>query len=169
MEGMAAPADRALFFDRHVNTFISEWLAEPILENYVRQRMRQLGVRPKLIGIIDDVESGAAFSLEDSMGGRNSRPARNPAVTKGGLNVDQGIFNPELLSSKVPSWATASLRDRIDAVIIHELFEYNCRAATTALRHRSAILRSPSTASDISPGARRILEEYRVWQLQKGR
>ena len=90
-------------------------------------------------------------------------------MTKGGVNVDPGVFNPELLAGKAPSWATASLRDRIGAAIIHELMEYNSRAATTGLRHRRAILRAPSTTAYISPGARRILEEYRAWLLQPGR
>lgn len=90
-------------------------------------------------------------------------------MTKGGVNVDPGVFNPEFLANKAPSWAAATLRDRIDAVVIHELMEYHSRAATTTVRHRSAVLRSPLTTAGIRPGARRILEEYRAWHLQHGR
>ena len=101
--------NRSLNFERHVSEFFNDWKAVPILEGYVRQRMQQRGLRPGQIGIIDDVETGAAFSLEHFVGGRNSRPAWNPAVTKGGINVDPGLFNPELLAAEAPSWATASL------------------------------------------------------------
>jgi hypothetical protein len=96
-EGMAA-YNRAQNFERHVIEFFSDWEAEPILEGYVRQRMEQLGLRPSQIGIVDDVETGSAFSLEHFMGGRNSRPAWNSTVTKGGVNVDPGVFNPERLN-----------------------------------------------------------------------
>jgi hypothetical protein len=161
--------NRAQDFERHFAEFNTEWGADAILERYVRGRMQELGVRPGQIGIIDDAENGAAFSLEHFMGGRNSRPAWNPTVTKGGVNVDRGVFNPEFLRGEAPSWARASLRDRIDAVITHELMEYNSRAATTALRHRRAILRSPLTTAEVSPGARQILTEYRAWQMQDGR
>jgi len=130
---------------------------------------QELGVRPGQIGIIDETETGGAFSMEHFMGGRNSRPAWSETVTKGGINVDPGVFNPDFLAGKAPSWAKSSLRDRIDAVIIHEFMEYTSRAATTGLRHRRAVLRSPLTEADISPGARRILEEYRAWELQQGR
>jgi hypothetical protein len=103
------------------------------------------------------------------MDGRNSRPAWNPSVIKGGINVDPGVFNPELLAGQAPSWETASLRDRIDAVIIHELTEHNSRGPNTGMRHRSAVVRSPSTTANISPRAKRILEEYRASMLQQRR
>jgi hypothetical protein len=163
-----ADYNRAQNFERHFAEFNNEWGVVAILEAYVRRRMQELGVRPGQIGIIDDAETGAAFSLEHFMGGRNSRSAWNSRVTKGGVNVDPGVFNPELLAGRAPSWARASLRDRIDAVIIHELLEYHSRAAKTGSRHRSAIRRSPSTTAKISPGAKRILEEYRESLLQQG-
>ncbi len=163
---MAVP-NRSQYFERHVIEFLNEWQAEPILESYIHQRMQELGVRASQIGIIDDVETGMAFSLEHFMGGRNTRPAWLPEVTKGGINVDAGVFNPDLIASKAQSWVAASLRDRIDAVIIHELTEYNSRFPTPGLRHESAILRSPSTTANISPGAKKILEEYRAWQLRR--
>jgi len=145
---------------------MNEWRVEAVLEPYVQIRMRQLGAKPRQIGIVDDVETGVAFSLEHDMGGRNSRPAWSGA-DKGGINVDYAIFNPDFLPFE--SWRSASLRDRIDAIIIHELTEYNGRAKTTALRHRKAILRSPETTADITPNARSILKDYRLWFLQQGR
>jgi len=166
MESMAVPY-RSQYLERHVIEFLYEWQAESILETYIRRRMRELGVRPSQIGIIDDVETGGAFSLEHFMGGRNTRPAWLPGVEKGGINVDPGIFNPDFLTDKAPSWATASLRDRIDAVIIHELMEYNSRFPTSVLRHESAILRSPSTTVNISLRAKKILEEYKAWLLRR--
>lgn len=166
MEIMAVP-NRSRYFERHIIEFINEWQAEPVLESYIRRRMQDLGVRPNQIGIIDDVETGEAFSLEHFMGGRNTRPAWLPGVEKGGINVDPGIFNPDFLADKAQCWATTSLRDRIDAVIIHELMEYNSRFPTPGLRHESAILRSPSTTANISTGAKKILEEYKTWQLRR--
>lgn len=155
------------FFERHVNEFINDWRAIPIIEVYVRNRLQQLGQRRKDIGIMDDVENGTAFSMEHGWGGRNARPEGSNGVTKGGVNVDYGIFDPELLP--LASWKTASLRDRIDAVIIHEMLEYNSRAATTAARHRVAILRSASTKKDVSKRARKILRDFRSWFLQRTR
>jgi hypothetical protein len=154
MESTAVP-NRSQYFERHVIEFLNEWQAELVLESYIRLRMQELGIRPSQIGIIDDVETGGAFSLEHFMGGRNTRPAWLPGVEKGGINVDPGIFNPDFLADKAPSWATTSLRDRIDAVIIHELMEYNSRFPTTGLRHDSAILRAPSTTANISPGTKK--------------
>ena len=67
--------NRAQNFERHFTEFNNEWGADAILEGYLRQRMKERGVRPSQIGIIGDAETGAAFSLEHFMGGRNSRPA----------------------------------------------------------------------------------------------
>jgi hypothetical protein len=129
--------------------------------------MLALGVRLRQIGIVDDAETGTAFSREHHLGGRNTRAARAAGVVKGGLNVDYGVFDPELLP--LASWRRASLRDRIDAVIVHELYEYRSRHATTALRHRRAIWDAPLTRQDITPGARRILGDYRALFLHHGR
>jgi hypothetical protein len=159
--GFAAPYDRALNFQRHVSELIRDWQAEPVLERYVRQRMDNLGVPPGCVGIVDETETGSAFSLEHDLGGRNTKPGRAAGVTRGGINVDYGVFNPDLLP--FDSWRSVSLRDRIDAVIVHELYEYRSRSPTTALRHRQAILNAPATKQRILSGARRILADYRAW------
>jgi hypothetical protein len=127
--------------------------------------MKDLGVRPRQIGIVDAVETGSAFSMEHNLGGRNTRLARSAGVIKGGINVDYAIFDPQHLP--LTSWRSASLRERIDAVIVHELYEYNSGYPTTALRHRRAILDAPSTQRRILAGARRILEDYRLCMLQQ--
>ena len=163
---MATLDGTPLFFERHVHRFMNEWRAEAILEPYIRHRMQELGVNPRQIGIIDDIDSGSAFSPEHGQWGRNTRPAWSGAK-KGGINIDYAIFDPEFLP--VDSWRSASLRQRIDAVIIHELTEYNSRASTTSQRHERAIVRSPDTTAKISLRARELLQDYRTWFLLKRR
>jgi hypothetical protein len=64
----------------------------------------------------------------------------------GGLTVDSGVLNPELLGTLPGSkeWARGRLRDRIDATIAHEHEEAR-RAGITS--RRSSTRQSPSCRS----------------------
>ena len=70
-----------------------------------------------------------------------------------------GVFDPELLAKPYGPeasdlWAKARLRDRIDAIIAHELEE------AAGLSHRSAIERAENTPLAVTEGARRILRAH---------
>jgi hypothetical protein len=86
-----------------------------------------------------------------------------------GIAVDHGIFDaghPEM--ANVPSWASASVRDRMDAAIVHEYIEatlqppsYLRGRSAAAWLHNEAISRGPNTALSITHSAREILRQYR--------
>jgi hypothetical protein len=70
--------------------------------------------------------------------------------------VNSGVFNPELLTERYGPdvgeiWAKSRLRDRIDAVIAHEVAE-----AKTGT-HEGAEALVAETDLPVSEGARRIL------------
>ena len=70
--------------------------------------------------------------------------------------VNSGVLNPELLTERYgpdlgTTWAKSRLRDRIDAVIAHELAE-----AQTGT-HEGAEALAADTDLAVSEGARRIL------------
>ena len=72
------------------------------------------------------------------------------------INLNSGVFNPELLvphpSPTVSSiWGKARLRDRCDAVIAHEYHEGQ------GVSHSEAERRAADTELRITDGARRIL------------
>ncbi len=76
--------------------------------------------------------------------------------TGGWINVDSGVLNPELLTKDYGEkagrvWAKSRLRDKVDAVIIHEFSE--AEAGT----HEAALAAGLRTERPISSGARRIL------------
>ncbi len=59
------------------------------------------------------------------------------------------------------SWRNAKLGDRIDAIIAHEYEQILSREATEVGRHFQALSNAPRTQLNISPAARRILEDYK--------
>ncbi len=76
-------------------------------------------------------------------------------TTDGRINVDSGVLDPELLTpiygeAAGEVWAKESLKDRMDAIIIHEEAEH--REGT----HEAALAAAPLTNRPIAEGARRI-------------
>jgi hypothetical protein len=138
------PADPAA----HARQFATDWADR--FEAYAQRRMRELGVRSDWIGTVDLEHriDRRAFFPHEGKGGGNIRDR--------GINLDSGVLNPDLIDDRsnpaVSSlWRHARLRDRIDAVIAHELEE--ARGAS----HPEAVRRAPGTRLTISEGARRIL------------
>ena len=131
----------------HPRGFSNEYVDD--LENYVEGRMHALGVPEDQIGMADKSRNmpWAVFHPNGTSGG---------AVLRERIAVDSGIFNPELLTERYgpeigKTWAKARLRDRIDAVIAHEIAE------TQAGTHEGAEKLAAVTELDVSEGARRIL------------
>src|SRR4051794_37087575 len=79
------------------------------------QRMTELGIPVRKIGSRQPGKGHAAFMPHERTGGGN-----DPA---GGLTLDSGVFNPELLGTLPGNqeWAKARLKDRIDAAIAHSM------------------------------------------------
>jgi hypothetical protein len=120
--------------------------------------MRDLGIPDSRIDAYDiDFDFRlAAFFPKERTGGENSPGAR--------INLNSGILNPELLAeiyapevSRV--WERRRLRDRMDAVIVHEDIEglEVANGQGFAAAHAVAIARAPETSRPITEGARRIL------------
>ena len=108
--------------------------------------MDELGIPDEKNGT-DDLRKGMRWSAYDTEG-------RSGGHITGGLTVNSGVLNPDLLKGRKGGrvWAKARLRDRIDAVIAHEWEE----SKTTD--HVAALMAAPKTELPISDGARRILK-----------
>jgi len=73
-----------------------------------------------------------------------------------GINADSGVLNPALMDNHPPpelssAWRRSRLRDKIDAIIAHELEE------EAGVSHDEAIQRAASSRLGITEGARTIL------------
>jgi hypothetical protein len=155
--GLHVPADGA----EHAVDFSRRWTDR--LDEYCAIHMEELGIPPQRIGASDPRQGIAwcAFNPHEDTGGSIS--------TGGRINVDSGVFDPDLMTkpygrkaSKV--WAMSRLRDRIDAVIAHELNEADHAS------HEAALKAAPTTTLPITDGARRILRAMeRGWRDRERR
>jgi hypothetical protein len=139
----AIPADPA----EHALLKAREWA--DIAESYSQRRMRELGIPEHQIGVRrrELNYQRTAFLPHEGDGG---------GVAFDGINVDSGVLNPQLNAQAFGPeasslWAKARLRDRIDAVIVHEHEE------AMGVRHEEAVQRAAETPLPISDQARRIL------------
>jgi hypothetical protein len=120
--------------------------------------MEELGIPDDRIGSDDLAHGlrGRAFNPYERSGGSNAPGGR--------VNVDSGILNPELLTEKyrrktAKLWRKARLRDRLDAIIAHEISEADHGT------HEAALETAPHTKLPIHDRARRILTEMkRGWR-----
>jgi hypothetical protein len=131
----------------HVRQFANDYADK--LENYAEERMHALDVPESQIGLPDRTRGipWEVFHPDGVTGG---------AVIGDRIAVNSGVLNPELLTERYgPSvgktWARSRLRDRIDAVIAHELAEASPGA------HESAEELAAHTDLAVSEGARWIL------------
>jgi hypothetical protein len=137
------PADPLI----HARQFALEYADK--LEHYVEGRMHALDVPEHQIGL-PDASRGlpwAVFHPNGTTGG---------SVIGEKIAVNSGVLNPELLTERYgpevgKTWAESRLRDRIDAVIAHEVAEG--QAGT----HEGAEARAAETELPVSQGTRRIL------------
>ena len=113
-------------------------------------RMAELGIPAGRIGSRVPGHGHTTFIPDERSGGGN-----DPA---GGITLDSGVFNPDLLGTLPGSeeWAKARLRDRIDATIAHE-YEESRRGGS----HVEALKRAPETELPIHEAARYILRAMR--------
>lgn len=127
--------------------------AEDFSRRYAREmdylagdRMAELGIPTGKIGSHVPGKGHATFLPHERTGGGND--------AAGGLTLDSGVFNPELLGTLPGNreWANARLRDRVDAAIAHEHEE-----ARRGVSHAEALKHAPETELPISEGGRQIL------------
>ncbi len=127
----------------------------------IGNRMRQIGVPEKYIGINGawGVEDGP-FDLNSYRGGINLRE-NTRGNTLPGIQVDLGALDPEFpnMAAVSPTWSTASLKDRVDAVIAHEYTEV-VSSQPISQAHYDALKNAANTALNITSKARQILREY---------
>ena len=138
------PADIA----EHASQVAGEW--EDIAEAYVQKTMRELGIAEHRIGAPDYERGGIkrAFLSEETKGGTNDSAGR--------IYVDSGVLNPKLNAEAIgleaaKVWASATVRDRIRAVIPHEDLE------SRGIPHDEVVQLAPDTELPIGENARRIL------------
>ena len=146
------PADPA----DHAVQFAQDWYDR--FDFHARRRMRELGIPESRIGAYDiDFDfRHAAFFPKERTGGENSPGAR--------INLNSGLLNPNLPGQlfgpeMAGVWEKSRLRDRMDAVIVHEDIEGLLVAEGQRFdaAHAAAIERAPKTPRLITEGARRIL------------
>lgn len=121
-----------------------------VLDYLAGDRMTELGIPTEKIGSRIPGQGHATFIPDERSGGGNDH--------LGGLTVDSGVFNPELLGTMPGNqeWAKARLRDRLDATIAHEHDEARHGGSQVeALKH------APDTELPIREEARHILREMR--------
>jgi hypothetical protein len=136
----------------HAEDFAHRWVDR--LENAAEGRMHALNIPEGQIGSSDHLRrvEWRVFYPHERDGGGNG--------TGGRLNLDSGVLNPELLTRDYGEeagalWAKSGLRDRIDAIIIHEETE------SLSGEHEEALARAPQTDRPISERARQILVAMR--------
>jgi hypothetical protein len=136
----AVPTDPA----EHAADFAARY-AEP-MDYLIEQRMTELGIPDQQIGACAYGVPHSAFWPHETTGGGNVPGPR--------FTVDSGVFNPELMANRREAgslWARSRLRDRIDAIIAHEVAE------SQTGDHWTAELIAPETPLPISERARHIL------------
>jgi len=149
------PVDPAL----HAKEVAREW--EDVAESYIQERMRQLGIPDHQIGA-PDYQRGSVrrvFLADEAIGGSYGTGRR--------LFVDSGVLNPKLNAEVIGSeaskvWAKARLRDRIEAVIVHEHLE------AQGIPHDEVVERAADTNLPISENARRILRSIAEGVRRRG-
>ncbi len=144
------PSERSLWHDpaAHARDFAERYF-QP-LDHYTAIRMEELGVPRDRIGSSDHdhgIEWCSFNPHEDTGGG---------VGTEGQVNVDSGVFNADLLTNPYGKkagklWAKSRLRDRIDAIIVHELTEADHDS------HEAALRAAPQSEMPITRRAREIL------------
>ncbi len=146
--GQNVPADPA----DHAENFAHRY-AEP-LDWLASIRMEELGIPNERIGANDHEHGlvGRAFNPHERTGGGNG--------PGGQVNLDSGVFNSELMTvpydrKTAKLWRKSRLRDRIDAIIAHEIGEADHGS------HESALKVAPQTELRISTRAREILVQMR--------
>ena len=133
----------------HARQFANEYA--DTLEDFVEGRMHTLNIPDHQIGLPDSSRGlpWAVFHPNGTTGG---------SVVAGRIAVNSGVFNPDLLTERYGSevgktWARSRLRDRIDAVLVHEVAESH------AGTHEGAEALAAETKWAVSEGTRRILRD----------
>lgn len=126
----------------HAQDFSRRWADR--LDEYCALRMEELGIPEHLLGA-DDLRAHMEWCAFDPHG-------REGGSITGGITVNSGVLNPDLLKGQKGGriWPKGRLRDRIDAIIAHEYEE--SRLGT----HEAALKAAPKTRLPITDGARRI-------------
>jgi hypothetical protein len=138
------------------------------LDRAVAARMRRVGVPEAMIGFHwPGIEGGAFVRYPIPQIGANVNPYLFPG-RQAAINLDLGVLDvAHPAMTLISSWATANLKDRVDAAIAHEYTEALAKpipGSNLALweqLHLQALLGAPATPLRITARARQILGECR--------
>lgn len=120
--------------------------------------MKKLGVPQELRGI--DIGKGKKVF--------NPREIDGGGVLAGeGIEVDAAILIPSRMDEIAPSWKTATISERAEAVIVHECVEYQFKGHPQA--HKFTLQFAPEEARTMgaSEQAIKILEEMKASEAGK--
>ena len=129
------PSTRIADSAKDAVSFSRRWVDR--LEYHVEGRMHALDVPEHQVGMSDHKNhvEWRTFFPDEMTGGGNGPGSR--------INVDSGVMNLDLLvkdynehASKL--WAASRLKDRIDAIIIHELSEAEAKTHAGGARFGTA-------------------------------
>jgi hypothetical protein len=167
---MATPGGKRPLYTYELEDLHGHRLDE--LNEMASKVMNRLGVPRELRGIIEEGPqakniTGRPFTFEGDLhpqGGRNTRSGRNPQlekggqlrVKKGGISVDAAVLDDDFLP--FDSWKKATIEERMEAIIAHELVEYKSPGLNYSTRHADAIMRSYRNPN-ISAKAKAIIED----------
>jgi hypothetical protein len=139
------------------------------LNDLAARVMNRLGVPRELRGIEEQGRhatnrTGQPFTFETAQGGRNTKPGRNEKleagghlrVTRRGINVDAAVLDDNFLP--FASWRNATIEQRMEAIVAHELAEYASTSRHFSWRHADAMMRSYRNPH-ISEQARAIIAD----------
>jgi len=131
----------------------------------VAGRMQELGIPEKSIGL-KGTPLDQPFESRSAIGGSHLHPdwsdVENPMI-----RVDIAALDARFNASS-PTWAKASWKDRIDAIIAHEWFEVHNKGATVAARHNATLQHAADTTLSITKNARQILVEDKLYRPRIG-
>lgn len=147
--GYELPADVADFAARN-------WDA---LNRAVAARMRRVGVPTAMIGMrFWGVDPGAFVRYHLPQFGGN---VRRDLDGKPGINVDAAVLDADAPKmGLLPEWRSATLKDRVDAVIAHEFTEVTAPVGQDF--HWYAVAHAEHCRLAITDRARAILRAYRL-------
>src|SRR5262245_44531447 len=125
-------------------------------ERAISNRMKELGIPANRMGLPN--EAGTAmevFTPGTGLGGGYN-------VQGLGIQVESGILNKNLQRYS-STWGKAAVRDRLDAVMLHEYAEMSSAGKSVGARHLEALDKAPELAKQfkVSDTTKKILEEMK--------
>jgi hypothetical protein len=120
-------------------------------DNMARAEMQAIGIPEEMIGNVPGTvgQGQGAFSPHATVGGTHTPPLIQGTYTPR-INVDAGVLDANRFSQISPTWGTASLEARMQAVAAHEYTEALVHQAGRAGAYPQGVLDAIAVANDIN-------------------